>query len=64
MAQLSGAIAAKMNKHRAYLVGEGGHFAGSRSFVCGTDAEAAIWAKQLVDGTMWNFGAGTASRSV
>jgi hypothetical protein len=39
-----------MNKYRAYLVGEGGHFAGSRSFVCGTDAEATIWARQLVDG--------------
>lgn len=39
-----------MSEYRAYIVGEGGHFTGSRALVCATDAEATIWAKQLGDG--------------
>ena len=27
-----------------------GHFVGFRAFVCESDADATIWAKQLVDG--------------
>ena len=39
-----------MNEYRAYLIGTDGHFASSRSFACPNDADATIWAKQLIDG--------------
>jgi hypothetical protein len=39
-----------VNEYRAYLIGHDGHFASSRSFVCGNDADATVWAEQLVDG--------------
>jgi hypothetical protein len=38
-----------VNEYRAYIVGADGHFAGYRSFVCSDDADAMVWAKQLVD---------------
>jgi hypothetical protein len=39
-----------VSEYRAYIVGEDGHFVSSRAFVCGSDADAKVWAKQLVDG--------------
>jgi hypothetical protein len=39
-----------MNEYRAYILGNDGHFAGFRSFICGNDDDATVWAKQLVDG--------------
>jgi hypothetical protein len=39
-----------VSDYRAYIVGEGGHFISFRAFVCDTDADATVWAKQLVDG--------------
>ena len=39
-----------MSEYRAYLIGHDGHFASSRSFVCGNDADATVWAKHLFDG--------------
>jgi hypothetical protein len=35
---------------RAYTIGEDGHVASFRAFVCDSDADATVWAKQLVDG--------------
>jgi hypothetical protein len=39
-----------MAEYRAYVMGEDGHIRSSRAFVCDGDADATIWAKQLVDG--------------
>ena len=39
-----------MNEYRAYIVGRDGHFASCRAFRCADDAEAVIWARQLVAG--------------
>ena len=39
-----------MAEYRAFLVGEDGHITGSRAFLCDDDADATVWAKQLVDG--------------
>jgi len=50
MANLSGARVAGVIKYRAYVMDKDGHIAGFRAFVCGSDADATIWAKQLVDG--------------
>jgi hypothetical protein len=38
-----------VNEYRAYIVGDDGHLADYRSFVCSDDAEAVVWARQLVD---------------
>jgi hypothetical protein len=35
-------------EYRAYLIGSDGHFKSSRSFVCDTDENAIVWAKQMV----------------
>ena len=46
-----------MAEYRAYTVDTDGHFVSSRAFVCDTDADAMVWAKQLVDGhdiELWN----------
>jgi hypothetical protein len=39
-----------MSDYRAYRIGEDGHVASFRAFVCDSDADATVWAKQLVDG--------------
>ena len=39
-----------MAEYRAYVVGKDGHIQSSRAFVCENDADAIVWAKQLVDG--------------
>ncbi len=39
-----------MAEYRAYVVGEGDHIVGFRAYVCPTDEDAILWAKQLVDG--------------
>ena len=47
-----------MNECRAYVMGHDGHIKASRAFVCGNDADATVWAKQLVDGhdiELWNL---------
>jgi hypothetical protein len=38
-----------MIEYRAYIVGHDGHVVSSQSFTCDTDADAIVWAKQLVD---------------
>jgi hypothetical protein len=46
-----------MAEYRAYTVRLDGHFIRYRAYVCADDAEAIIWAKQLVDGhavEVWN----------
>jgi hypothetical protein len=48
-----------MPEYRAYIVGEDGHISSYRAFVCDSDANATVWAKQLVDGhdvELWNGG--------
>jgi hypothetical protein len=50
VADLSGAGLAKVSKYRAYVIGEDGHFVSCRTFACDNDADAMVWAKQLVDG--------------
>ncbi|MGY3119096.1 hypothetical protein ACVWXQ_003033 [Bradyrhizobium sp. S3.14.4] len=39
-----------MNEYRAFTVGHDGHFTAYRAFVCASDEDAIVWAKQLVDG--------------
>ena len=41
---------AQVSEYRAYVIGQDGHIASYRAFVCDTDADAAVWAKQLADG--------------
>jgi len=36
--------------YRAYVIGEDGHIASFRAFLCDDDADATVWATQLVDG--------------
>ena len=36
-------------EYRAYIVGDDGHFVGCRAFVCESDADATVWARQLID---------------
>jgi hypothetical protein len=46
-----------MAEYRAYLVGGDGHFINCRAFICDNDADATVWAKQLIDGCdveLWN----------
>lgn len=40
----------RVAEYRAYAVGHDGRLVGSRAFVCDSDADATVWAKQLVDG--------------
>lgn len=47
----------RMAEYRAYIIGDDGHFISFRAFVCDTDDDATVWAKQLVDGhdiELWN----------
>jgi hypothetical protein len=39
-----------MAEYRAYVMGDDDHIVSFRAFVCDTDAEATVWAKQMVDG--------------
>jgi hypothetical protein len=39
-----------MSEYRAYRIGEDGHVASFRAFICDSDADATVWAKQLFDG--------------
>ena len=39
-----------MAEYRAYVIGEDGHITSFRAFVCAGDADAMVWAKQLLDG--------------
>jgi hypothetical protein len=39
-----------MAEYRAYFVGNDGHFVSVRAFLCEGDADARVWASQLVDG--------------
>src|SRR3954452_19794437 len=39
-----------MIEYRAYSLGEDDHFISHRAFVCQTDVDAIVWAKQLQDG--------------
>ena len=39
-----------MAEYRAYIVGDDGHIVSFRAFICDTDADATVWAKQMVDG--------------
>ena len=40
----------EVNEYRAYMVGEDGHFASFRAYLCPGDREAIVWARQLLDG--------------
>ena len=39
-----------MSEYRAYIIGADGHISNFRAFAAETDADAIVWAKQLVDG--------------
>src|SRR5882757_4514607 len=39
----------EMAEYRAFVMGEDGHIRSSRAFVCDDDADATVWAKQLLD---------------
>ena len=39
-----------MAEYRAYEIGKDGHITRTRAFVCTDDADAAVWAGQLVNG--------------
>jgi hypothetical protein len=47
MADVSRLGVAQMSEYRAYRIGEDGHVASFRAFVCDSDADATVWAKQL-----------------
>ena len=38
-----------MSGYRACVMGDDGQVTYSRTFACGSDADAAIWARQLID---------------
>jgi hypothetical protein len=50
VANLSGFGVANVSEYRAYIIGNDGHISSFRAFVCDGDANATVWAKQLVDG--------------
>jgi hypothetical protein len=39
-----------VNGYRANVIGEAGQIVKFRSFLCDTDENATVWAKQLADG--------------
>jgi hypothetical protein len=46
-----------MVEYRAFILGEDEHFVSCRNFICDSDEDATVWAKQLVDGNdieLWN----------
>ena len=50
MAFVSRIAASQVNEYRAYVMDHDGHIKASRAFVCDSDNDATVWAKQLVDG--------------
>jgi hypothetical protein len=50
MVDFSGLGVSEVTKYRAYVMGEDGFIAHLRAFICGNDADATVWAKQLGDG--------------
>jgi hypothetical protein len=55
MADLSGSGVPYMSAYRVYVIGQDGHFVSK--FVCDTDSDATVWAKQLLDDNdveLWN----------
>ena len=40
----------QVNEYRVFTMGHDGHIKASRAFVCESDDDATVWAKQLVDG--------------
>jgi hypothetical protein len=40
----------QVNEYRVFTMGYDGHIQASRAFVCDSDDDATLWAKQLVDG--------------
>jgi hypothetical protein len=49
MAKFSGPGVAKVSEYCIYVIGEDGSAVTLRAFVCDNDADATIWAKQLID---------------
>ena len=49
MATFSEPGVAKVSEYRIYVIGEDGNAVILRAFVCDNDADATIWAKQLID---------------
>jgi hypothetical protein len=54
MAALAGSTVAEVRSlavaaYRAYFVNSDGHFERFRAFVCNTDENAIVWARQLMD---------------
>jgi hypothetical protein len=50
MASLSRLGTTEVSEYRAYVIGDDGHIASFRAFTCDGDADATVWAKQLIDG--------------
>jgi len=50
VARLFRTTAAQVNEYRAFTIGDDGHITSSRAFVCESDEDATVWAKQLIDG--------------
>jgi hypothetical protein len=50
MADIAWTCVAQMSAYRVYVIGQDGHFVSIRKFFCDSDSDAAVWAKQLVDG--------------
>jgi hypothetical protein len=48
-----------MADYRSYVIGLDGYFESSREFVCDTDENAIVWAKQMAGQQGWNCGAGS-----
>ena len=47
-----------MADYRFYALGSDGHFESSRDFVCDTDENAVVWAKQLASQQPWELWSG------
>jgi hypothetical protein len=46
-----------LTEYRACILGDNDHFISCRTFVCGNDDDAIVWAQQLVeshDVELWN----------
>ncbi len=57
MAYVTGLGIAEVKRYNAHMIGQDGRAVSSRAFVCENDADATVWAKQLVDGyavELWN----------
>jgi hypothetical protein len=51
VARIAVAGATVMAEYRVYQVGTNGHFVNFRGFVCASDEDALVWARQWVDGS-------------